>query len=122
PARYYRPFAGHLRDAGLAVLVADLRGTGDSSPPPSRHSRYGLAELAADIGAILDAQRDRLAGRTVLLVGHSLGGQAALLHLGTGRSTVDGVVLLGVWPGWRFGGRPARGVVGDWADSARHGR
>ena len=34
PARYYRPFAGHLRDAGLAVLVADLRGTGDSTPPP----------------------------------------------------------------------------------------
>src|SRR5204862_4189180 len=93
--------------------------------------------------------------RTVLLVGHSLGGQAALLHLGRSSSTVDGLVLVavgipyfraypdrrrrlwaftltqsvaglttlqGVWPGWRFGGRQARGVIRDWAYSARHGR
>ncbi len=33
PARYYRPFATALRAAGLAVAVADLRGTGASTPP-----------------------------------------------------------------------------------------
>ena len=26
------------------------------------------------------------------------------------------------WPGWGFGGRQARGVIRDWAYSARHGR
>ncbi|GAB3957441.1 hypothetical protein GCM10027614_72920 [Micromonospora vulcania] len=31
-ARYYRPFAAALRSAGLAVVVADLRGTGASTP------------------------------------------------------------------------------------------
>lgn len=30
--------------------------------------------------------------------------------------------LLGYWPGWGFGGRQARGVVRDWAYTARTGR
>jgi predicted alpha/beta hydrolase len=29
---------------------------------------------------------------------------------------------LRVWPGWTFGGRQARGVIRDWAYTARHGR
>lgn len=29
---------------------------------------------------------------------------------------------LRVWPGWGFGGRQARGVIRDWAYTARHGR
>jgi predicted alpha/beta hydrolase len=29
---------------------------------------------------------------------------------------------LRVWPGWGFGGRQARGVIGDWAYTARTGR
>jgi predicted alpha/beta hydrolase len=39
PARYYRPFATQLAGAGLAVAVADLRGTGASTPKPARSSR-----------------------------------------------------------------------------------
>ncbi|SCF25488.1 Predicted alpha/beta hydrolase [Micromonospora matsumotoense] len=154
-ARYYRPFATALRDAGLAVIVADLRGTGVSTPPPSRACRYGYRELAADVGAVLDALQPRLDGRPTLLLGHSLGGQAALLHLALhGTDRVDGLALLavgvpywrsypglrgygvlpysqgiaavagvlGVWPGWGFGGRQARGVLRDWAGTARTGR
>lgn len=154
-ARYYRPFATALRDAGLAVIVADLRGTGVSTPPPSRACRYGYRELAADVGAVLDALKPRLDGRPTLLLGHSLGGQAALLHLALrGTDRVDGLALLavgvpywrsypglrgygvlpysqgiaavagvfGVWPGWGFGGRQARGVIRDWAGTARSGR
>ncbi|MFI9644251.1 alpha/beta fold hydrolase [Micromonospora sp. NPDC051925] len=154
-ARYYRPFATALRDAGLAVVVADLRGTGLSTPPPSRSCRYGYRELAADVGAVLEALKPRLDGRPRLLLGHSLGGQAALLHLALhGADPVDGLALLavgvpywrsypglrgygvlpytqgigavagalGVWPGWGFGGRQARGVIRDWARTARTGR
>jgi predicted alpha/beta hydrolase len=155
PARYYRPFAEHLSAAGLGVVVADLRGTGDSTPVPSRRSAYGYAELADDIGAVWRALEPRLGGRTRLLLGHSLGGQAAVLHLARpAPSTVDGLVLvavglpyfrsypaargavvlpytqaiagtsalLGVWPGWGFGGRQARGVIRDWGYTARYGR
>ncbi|MFF3855026.1 alpha/beta fold hydrolase [Micromonospora sp. NPDC002575] len=154
-ARYYRPFAARLRAAGLAVVVADLRGTGESTPAPSRACRYGYAELAADVGAVLAALKPRLDGRPTILLGHSLGGQAALLHLALhGVGAVDGLALvavgvpywrnyqgprrfgvlpysqgiaatarlLGVWPGWGFGGRQARGVIRDWAHTARAGR
>jgi predicted alpha/beta hydrolase len=154
-ARYYRPFAAELRAAGLAVVVADLRGNGASTPTPSRADRYGYAELADDVGAVLAALKPRLDGRNRLLVGHSLGGQAALLHLALhGADEVDAVALiavgipywrsypglrglgllpytqgiaataavLGVWPGWGFGGRQARGVMRDWAYTARTGR
>jgi predicted alpha/beta hydrolase len=164
PARYYRPFAADLLDAGLTVAVADLRGTGTSTPRPGRASRYGYPELVADVGAVLDSLKPRADGRRVLLLGHSLGGQACALHLalatatGAGTATgpespVDALVLvaaglpywrdyrtgwrtilpltqginavsalLGVWPGWRFGGRQARGVIRDWAYTARTGR
>ena len=44
-------------------------------------SRYGYADLAGDVGAVLDALKPRLDGRRVLLLGHSLGGQACALHL-----------------------------------------
>lgn len=161
PARYYRPFAADLLAAGLSVAVADLRGTGSSTPRPGRASRYSYPELVADVGAVLDTLKPRADGRRVLLLGHSLGGQACALHLALAgasgatdsESTVDGLVLvavglpywrdyrtgwrtilpmtqginavsavLGVWPGWRFGGRQARGVIRDWAYTARTGR
>ncbi|WP_422733741.1 alpha/beta fold hydrolase [Micromonospora sp. WMMD558] len=155
PARYYRPFATALRAAGTAVAIADLRGTGTSTPPPSRACRYGYADLATDVGAVLAALKERRDGRRTVLLGHSLGGQAALLHLALHEGhDVDGLALvavgvpwwrsypgprgygvlpytqgiaatarlLGVWPGWGFGGRQARGVIRDWAHTARTGR
>lgn len=113
-ARYYRPLAASLRQAGLAPVVVDLRGTGASTPAPSRSSRYGYAELAADIGAVQEALKPRLDGRRRLVLGHSLGGQAALLHeaLHPGDSTVDGVVLVAVGlPYWRTYPRRRLGVL-----------
>lgn len=107
-ARYYRPLAASLRRAGFAVIVADLRGTGESTPAPSRASRYGYAELAADVAAVQEALKPRLDGRRRLVLGHSLGGQAALLHLALHggeptQSGVDGVVLVAVGlPYWRL--------------------
>lgn len=155
PARFYRPLAAQLRSEGLGVVVVDLRGTGSSTPRPSRASRYGYSELVSDVGAVLEALKPRLDGRRVLLLGHSLGGQACTLYLALNPdANVDGLVLvavglpwfrcypgilrwgvlgytqsivgltrlLGVWPGWTFGGRQARGVISDWGYTARRGR
>lgn len=104
PARYYTPFVAALRAAGMAVVVADLRGTGASTPPPGRASRYGYAELVDDVGAVLEVLKERLDGRTRLLLGHSLGGHATLLHVAlTGGAQVDGLVLVAVGtPYWRL--------------------
>ena len=151
PAGYYDGFAGLLTDAGFAVAVADLRGTGASTPHADRRSRYGYAELVDDVGALL-AELDADAP---LLIGHSLGGHAAALHLALG-GTGAGLVLiasgtpysrlysgragaivrgiavtvsatsamLGYWPGHRmgFGGRQARGLMRDWGYMVRTGR
>jgi predicted alpha/beta hydrolase len=159
PGRYYRHFAAELNATGMEVVVADLRGTGDSTPRPSRASRYGLADLTADVEAVLDTLKPRRAGRRTLLVGHSLGGQVCALHLASRHAAgldpgVDGLALLavglpywrrypgrmgpgtlaftqtlavtsavlGVWPGWGFGGRQSRAVIRDWAHTARTGR
>ncbi len=114
PARYYRPFAAELRAAGLAVAVADLRGTGASTPAPSRRSRYGYAELAGDVGAVLDHLDDRLDGRRVILLGHSLGGQVCALHLANpGDPRVAGLVFVAVGLPWfrSYPGRRAREVL-----------
>jgi predicted alpha/beta hydrolase len=154
PARYYRPFARELTAEGLSVVVVDLRGTGTSTPGPSRRSGYGYTELTGDVGAVLEALKPRTDGRRVILLGHSLGGQICALYLAvTEEAGVDGLALvavglpwyrsypgrhgigvlaftqaiaavsavLGVWPGWGFGGRQARGVIRDWGYTARHG-
>lgn len=155
PAGYYRPFATALGEAGLSVVAVDLRGTGDSTPRATRASRYGYAELTGDVAAVLDAVKPYRDGRRLILLGHSLGGQACLLHLArAGGGDVDALALvavglphwrayparlrlgvlgmtqgigaaaalLGVWPGWGFGGRQSRGVIRDWAYTARTGR
>lgn len=113
PARYYRPFASALRDSGLEVVVTDLRGTGASTPRPSRASRYGYAELVDDVGAVLEHLKPHRDGRRLVLVGHSLGGQACLLHLArSGGADVDGLALIGVGlPHWRWYPSRARSVV-----------
>lgn len=152
PGGYYRRFASVLVAAGMTVAIADLRGTGESSPGPSRASRYGYADLAGDVGAVLSALSAFTRDKRVILLGHSLGGQTCLMHLARSQEGVDGLILiavalpywrlygrqrlgvygftqginvvskvLGVWPGWGFGGRQARGVIRDWAYTARHG-
>lgn len=150
PAAYYDAFAARLTDGGLDVVVADLRGTGASTPQPTRTSRYGYAELVDDVAAVLAALR----AEAPLLIGHSLGGHAAALHLalggsgaglaliasgtpwnrfypgryGLGLRAVTPVITalsagLGYWPGHRlgFGGRQSTGVMRDWAYVVRTG-
>jgi predicted alpha/beta hydrolase len=47
-------------------------------------------------------------------------GGAAVLAYTQGINAVSTAVR--VWPGWSFGGRQARGVISDWAATARTGR
>lgn len=103
PARYYRSFAASLTAEGVAVVVADLRGTGSSTPAPSRASGYGLSDLTADVDAVLAHLKPRRATRRTVLIGHSLGGQACALHLAAEpASDVAGLALLAVGvPFWR---------------------
>jgi predicted alpha/beta hydrolase len=107
-ARSYRRFAEGLRESGRDVAVMDLRGTGESTPSPSRESDYNYADLTEDVGTVLTALRETYPGRPTLLLGHSLGGLAAVAHVAhTGGQGVDGLALIasGI-PYWRgYGSR-----------------
>ncbi|MFF5209649.1 alpha/beta fold hydrolase [Streptosporangium sp. NPDC000396] len=92
PAAYYGPFVETLTERGFAVAVLDLRGQGKSTP---RASRHGYLDLVGDVPVAVEAVRKRYPGRSLLLLGHSLGGQIGALHLAAHeRHGVAGLVLV----------------------------
>ena len=78
----------HLRRNRRAVAF-DLRGHGGSAPP--RDGDYAVQSLAADIAAVVD----RLLLKRFVLVGHSMGGAAAIAYAGAHPDRVAGLVLVG---------------------------
>jgi predicted alpha/beta hydrolase len=103
PALFYRPFAEELVGAGVAVAAVELRGYGSSTPAPGRASRYGHADLADDVGAMLAALEPFRRGRPTVLIGHCFGGQVCALHLAlTPQRGVAGLALVASGtPCWR---------------------
>lgn len=101
--RSWAPVIGALPPA-WHVLAPDQRGHGDSDRPADG---YGIAQLAADAAALLDAAGVRRA----TVVGHSMGSmvaqQLALDHPGR----VARLVLVGATPHPR--GEPVRALLGE---------
>lgn len=101
PAGYYRRFAQELGEHGLTVAVTDLRGTGSSTPRPARGIDYGYPDLVGDVQVQLTHLREHFAGRPVLLLGHSIGGHLATLHLaGRPDPSVRGMALVATGIPW----------------------
>jgi pimeloyl-ACP methyl ester carboxylesterase len=78
----------HERKSRRAIAM-DLRGHGRSAAPAAME--YGVASLAGDIGAVADA----LGLDRFVIVGHSLGGAAAIHYAGANPQRVAGLVLVG---------------------------
>lgn len=90
---YYAGFARALAARGLSVVVSDLPGHGVSPTRPRRGVDWSYRELLdVHLPAVHAATRVRFPGAPFYWVGHSLGGQLALLHAGSGG--VDGVALV----------------------------
>jgi predicted alpha/beta hydrolase len=112
PAGYYRPLLDGLAGSGLHAAALDLPGLPTDRRPERREEGLGYASLA---GEVIPRARDHLARRfpraagTVLL-GHSLGGQLALVHLALSTQHVAGVALVAAgtphWRGFRGRRRP----------------
>ncbi|RYD16992.1 MAG: alpha/beta fold hydrolase [Lysobacteraceae bacterium] len=79
-ARSYVAFAYALASRGVAVALHEWRGGGSSDRRAGRHVDWGYRDLLRrDLPAGFGAARDVLGARALLLGGHSLGGQLALL-------------------------------------------
>jgi pimeloyl-ACP methyl ester carboxylesterase len=95
-----RGFASELNDAGLRTLALDFRGHGESRPGAGRGSAFHYDEwVNEDIPAICAAARERWPGQRVTLIGHSLGGSAAMASVATQACAPDALVALAtnVW-------------------------
>lgn len=100
-AEYYEVLADVFADEGFNVALADLRGNGTSSVRPSRRTSFGYADiLEMELPAIVDAVREEFGTEQVMLVGHSLGGQMALLFSATASQRVSHTVLIASGSSW----------------------
>lgn len=97
-------------------IAPDWRGFGDSEWPPATVSGYWFADYHADLDALLD---QRLPGRPVMLVGHSMGGNIACIYAGLRPTRVARLVSLEGFglPDTEPGAAPERLV--HWLDHLR---
>jgi len=110
-ARFYESFAAELeRTCDAAVLSLDLPGQGTNPLRADRGDDYGYWDVVGH--CIPDAIRRAMAshpGRPLLLIGHSLGGQLALVATAHMADMLCGLVLIAAgtahWRAWPSGAR-----------------
>ena len=77
----YLRFARALSDRGRHVLLADLRGVGNSTVRAGRHCDWGYLDLIdGELHSLWEKADTHFPGAEKLWVGHSLGGHLALMH------------------------------------------
>jgi predicted alpha/beta hydrolase len=101
--KYYAAFAHWLAERGFFVVTFDYRGIGHSRPPQFRASLRGFAaDLTAwidrDVAAAVDFIAERIGGKPLAWVGHSLGGQ--ILPLVPNHRRVDAMVTVATGTGY----------------------
>lgn len=95
PLAYYRKLFAAWAARGRHVVGVELRGMPLSPVPDLRRDSFGYAHLVReDLPAVFAGPAVSAADR-VVLAGHSLGGQLALLSGATGSVRPDAVVTLG---------------------------
>ncbi|MFI9510802.1 alpha/beta fold hydrolase [Nocardia sp. NPDC052566] len=95
PAGYYEGIALGLARRGFDAAIGELRGNGDSRPKPSSASAYGYHELVSvDFPAMFEVVRDRFPQSTPYLLGHSMGGQLAVMYASRIRGRLGGLILI----------------------------
>lgn len=73
---FYLPLANYLAEHGLATIVYDYRGTGESKPADMRQCRFSFLDYGQkDMPAVLDFLDVRYPNLPKLILGHSAGGQ-----------------------------------------------
>lgn len=94
-AGYYSHLATALAGHGLHTVLADLPGNGESPLRASRRQNWGYRELLErHLPAVRAAIGDRFPGLSLHWLGHSIGGQLALIDAGRFPEAVDRVIVV----------------------------
>ena len=80
-----------LQRRGFTAVPYDARGHGESDPAPPGED-YDYAELARDMGAVVESQSG---GERVVLAGHSMGAHTAVAYALAEPDRVAGLVAIG---------------------------
>lgn len=102
-ARQYIGFSRALAASGIETLIHEWRGLGSSSLRASRTMDWGYRELLElDLDAAIDAARALAGERPLIIGGHSLGSQLALLAAARRPHDAQGLLIVaGGAPYWR---------------------
>ena len=75
PSRFYRPFARHLAEKGLAVFLFDFRGIGWSAVEDLRRLNADATTWGQfDLSSAIDRAFELSGGKRLVGIGHSFGG------------------------------------------------
>lgn len=92
---FYINLAFSMVNYGWNAVTLDWRGSGTSSVQVNRHSRFGFHEiLSIDLPKIIREIKKIFPSNPLYIIGHSLGGQLALLYTSLHDQQVDGIILL----------------------------
>jgi predicted alpha/beta hydrolase len=93
-ASYYDGFIDTLALAGISAGVIDLQGQGNSAVVANRNIDFGYLDLInEDIASAIQFASTVLPG-TLVLFGHSLGGQLLCLYLSQSKATHHRLILM----------------------------
>ncbi len=93
-ASYYEEIATQLAKENYNVITADWRGIGHSTVRPSRKVDFGYEELILDVSELIEHAELALESDSIIILGHSLGGQIGSLLTARFSHLVDALVLI----------------------------
>ena len=106
-ASYYKNLAKNFCLEGFKVITSDQRGNGKSSIRASKKINFGYNEIISiDIPELVTKVKEQNPDKKIYLLGHSLGGQLAVLAMSIDKNLADGIILIascsGFYKGWNF--------------------